>query len=105
MRTMLTLLACLMLAPMATGCSRSGEYCDTVCQCESCSDRDYDECIINYEAAEETASVYGCIDDFDIAHVCVMNNNDCLANNFAPEADCLDDILDVTQCIDANSAL
>jgi hypothetical protein len=105
MRTILTLLACLMVAPLATGCSRSGEYCDLACQCESCSDRDYDECTIKYDASSDTADAYGCSDQFDQVHECVINNNDCIADNFAPEASCLDDIADLSKCIDKNSSL
>jgi hypothetical protein len=105
MRTILTLLACLAVAPVAAGCSRSGEYCDTLCQCESCSDTEYDECVIQYESTEDTADAYGCTDDFDIAHECVMVNNDCVADNFAPELECLDDIADVNDCINDNSSV
>lgn len=105
MRNILLLLSCLVVAPLSAGCSRSGEYCDTACQCENCSDRDYDECVIKYEAAEDTAGAYGCLDHFDRAHDCVMNNNDCIADNFAPELECLDDIGDVDNCIRSNSAI
>lgn len=105
MRIVLTMLACLVLAPAATGCSRAGEYCDLACECEGCSDRDYDECLIEYEATEDTAATYGCSDDFYIAHDCVMVNNDCLADNFTPELECVDDIADVDECIRDNSAI
>jgi len=106
MRTILTLLACLIVAPMTAGCHRSGEICDIICECENCSDRDYDECTIKYDAAEDIASTYGCLDQYDRAYDCVANkSNNCIADNFGPDIDCLDDITDVNKCIDSNSAL
>lgn len=105
MRKILILLAGLVVAPLSTGCSKSGEYCDLACQCENCSDTDYDECVIKYEAAEDTANTYGCADQFDRAHECVLTNNDCLADNFTPELECIDDIGDVDNCIRGNSAI
>jgi hypothetical protein len=103
MKNILLLLASLALA---TGCAgRAGDYCDAACQCEGCSDVEYDECVIQYEATEETAATYGCSVDFDIAHECVMTNNDCIADNFAPELECADDIIDVDECIRDNSAV
>ena len=106
MRNIMLLLACLAAAPVVVGCAgRAGEYCDMACQCEDCSDIEYDECIIQYEASEDAASAYGCDVDFDIAHECVMTNNDCIADNFAPELECIDDIADVDDCIRANSAI
>ncbi len=105
MRNILVLLACLAVAPVVGGCSRAGEYCDAACNCEDCSDTEYDECVIQYEAAEDTAATYGCSDDFLIAHDCVIANNDCVADNFAPELECIDDIADVDDCIRANSAI
>lgn len=104
MRNIMILLACLSLAPL-TACSRAAEFCDLACQCENCSDSEYDECVINWDASEARAETYGCLDQFDRAHECVMTNNDCLADNFTPELECADDILDVEQCVDANSAL
>ena len=105
MRNVMLLLACLAVAPFTSGCNRSSEICDTVCQCENCSDTEYDECIIRYDAQEDIAATYGCLDQYDRAYDCVMTNNDCLADNFAPELECLDDIGDVGSCIDSNSSL
>jgi len=91
---------------MTTGCHRSGEICDIICQCESCSDRDYDECIISYDALEDVAATYGCLDDYDRAYDCVMDQgNNCIADNFIPDADCGNEIADIGECIDDNSAL
>jgi hypothetical protein len=106
MRTILTFLACLALAPLATGCGgAAGEYCELACECERCSDNEYDECIIQYEAAQDTADVYGCDVDYENAHICVLENNDCVNDRFVPELKCLDDLGDVNDCINDNSAV
>jgi hypothetical protein len=105
MRNILLLLACLAVAPVVSGCHRSGEICDLVCDCENCSNTEYDECIIKYDANEDIASTYGCIDQYDRAQDCVVNNHDCVADNFGPQLECLDDIADIGKCIDSNSSL
>lgn len=105
MRTILTLLACLMLAPLTSGCSVAGEYCDVKCQCEDCSDREYDECLIDYEATEDVADAYGCLEDFDRLHVCVIENNDCTLDNFIADVRCSDEGIDLADCINDSSSL
>jgi hypothetical protein len=106
MRTILILLACLLLAPVTAGCHRSADICDLICQCEDCTDREYDECIIDYDATEDISATYGCLDDYDRAYDCVMTkSNNCLNDNFAPDLDCADDINDVSECINDGSAL
>jgi hypothetical protein len=106
MRTILTLLACLALAPLASACGGyAAEYCDAACDCEKCSDNEYEECIIEYESAEDTAATYGCDVDFGYAHDCVILNNDCVADRFGPELECLDDFAEVDECIRDNSAI
>lgn len=108
MRTILTFLACLALAPLATGCSRSGEYCDAKCDCENCSEREYDECLIDYAATEDTADAYGCGDLFLMAHDCTMLHNDCNllgVDVFRHEATCNDEVLDWLDCINDQSSL
>jgi len=106
MRTIFTLLACLALAPLASGChGTASDYCDLACDCEGCSDNQYDECIIKYESGMDTADAYGCSDDWDRAHSCVLTNHDCIADKFTPELSCLDELADVSACIKDNSAI
>lgn len=106
MRTILTLLACLVVAPMTAGCHRSGEICDIICDCEKCSDRGYDECIIRFDATEDIATAHGCSDQFNRAYDCVSaHSTNCKAGDFAPDATCKEDIDGIDQCIASNSAL
>lgn len=106
MRTIWTLLACLALAPVATGCAgRSGEYCDLACDCTECSEREYDECLATYDGAIDQADIYGCDIEFDDAHVCVMENHSCNLDVFLPELECADEFKDLDECIDRGSAL
>jgi len=109
MRTISTFLACLTLMTLAAGCSLSGEYCDARDQCERLSEREYDQCVIDYDALEDTADTYGCGDLFAIAHDCTMVNNSCLRvgniDIFSPEPECSDEIGDWLDCIKGQSSL
>lgn len=109
MRTILTFLACLTFVPLATGCGLSGEYCDARNECERLSEREYDQCIIDQDALEDTADAYGCGDLYAIAHDCTMVNNNCVSVGnveiFGPEAECADEIGDWIDCIKGQSSL
>jgi len=110
MRTILTFLACLTLAPLVTGCSRSSEYCNAKRDCEGSSDRQYDECVIDYDALGDTADAYGCGDLFVTAHECTMLHNDCNVpvlgtKVFRPGSDCSNEIADWLDCIKGHSSL
>src|SRR5262245_29240183 len=109
MRNILTLVASIAFASLATGCSSSGELCDAKCECEGCSEREYDECIILQDAREEEATIYGCADLFDLLHECTMLNNNCNGigniDVFSYETECVDDDLELQECISDNSAI
>jgi hypothetical protein len=109
MRNILTLLACLAFAGVTPGCSGSGEYCDIRCDCEHCSDIEYDECTIIYEGEEDKADAYGCGGEFAAGHDCVVVNNNCTSignlDVFSPETECGDELTDLDDCIRDNSRL
>ncbi len=107
MRTIFTILACLALAPVVSGChGTASEYCDRKCDCEGCSDNKYDECIINYEAGMDAADAYGCSDRFDDLHACQVDNDDCTAGAFLLDVfACGDEATSLTKCESQNSAL
>jgi len=109
MRKILTLVASLAVAPVVTACGTSTEFCDAKCECEGCSEREYDECIIFRDAQQEEASIYGCADLFDLLHECTMLNNNCngvgSVDIFTYETECVDDDLELQECISDNSAI
>ena len=111
MRTIMTFLACFAFVSVSTACSRSAELCEVKCNCEGCSDREYEECLIDQDLQEDLADNYGCGDYFALAHDCTMVNNNCTSipatsiDIFSPEAKCSDEIADWLECIDDNSSL
>ncbi|MDI3282465.1 hypothetical protein [Polyangium sp. 15x6] len=110
MRTPWILLACLALAPLATGCgSLSADLCDLACDCTNCNERQYDECIVEADAAEETASIYGCDVEHEDFSVCVIEEYRCTAGIFGPDPGdllaCVSDANDLAECRDRGSRL
>jgi hypothetical protein len=109
MRNILTLVASLAFASAVTACGSSGEFCDAKCDCEGCSEREYDECVILEDAREEEASIYGCSDLYGLLHECRMLNNNCNGigsiDIFTYESECVDDDAELAECIRDNSAI
>src|SRR6185436_957977 len=48
MRLVSFLASFLTSAALTAGCGGGGSYCDAVCDCNRCSDRDYDICLDDY---------------------------------------------------------
>ena len=68
MKTWLTVVA---MALFTAGCSPSvAGYCDDKCDCEGCSDNDYDECLDKYEDEERHAENRDCLDYWDDLMAC-----------------------------------
>jgi len=108
MQTTRAILACLALSLTAFGCaSQATEYCDLKCDCNGCSDENYDECVILFDARLDKADIYGCTNKFDDLHDCVVVKSDCaLGNNIFDEAiiACADDYADLDACERDSSA-
>lgn len=77
----------------------AGDFCDAFCDCEGCSDREYDSCIVNTEAAIDKAYEYECVDEWDDLEACVLDSADCDGDDFQYDVDCLDDIGDASVCV------
>jgi hypothetical protein len=109
MRPFWPLLACLAFAPLAiltTGCNnKAAEYCDFECDCTRCSARDYDACVVWYEAEEDKASAYDCDPEYDDLHRCVMNNVRCGTFWWDLAVTCGGRFQDVNRCVDRGSRL
>jgi hypothetical protein len=86
------------------GCSGNAVLiCDEVCDCEDCSDREYDDCVNDYEAQIDTADVYGCIDDADAYWECAIEHYDCIDRHWTPGGQCASDGDDLNHCLDGRS--
>jgi hypothetical protein len=108
MQTLRALFACIALAASTAAChGQASEYCDVKCDCIGCSDANYDECVINYEAQADTADAYDCGDKFDDRHECIMSKYDCVSaiDVFDEGAvACADDYADLAKCVDDGSS-
>jgi hypothetical protein len=54
-----------------------GDACDDYCDCQGCSDRDYDECVDQLEDVERDADYRGCNDEYDDLLGCVGDTGYC----------------------------
>ncbi|TKD08375.1 hypothetical protein [Polyangium fumosum] len=110
MKTQWILLAALALTPLATGCgSVVTDACDKICDCQDCTEREYDECLVEGDAAQETASIYGCDAEYEELTICVIEEYRCTAGVWAPDPTdllaCVSDANDLGQCRDRGSRL
>ena len=106
MKNGLSFLLVLTLGIFASACKgTSGELCDIICDCEGCNDNEYDECIIDADAGEDTASAYDCSAEYDDYAACALEDNDCVDDNFVVDADCAGEAEDYLECLDDGSDL
>ena len=64
-------IALLTLALATLGCGPSEEaVCDLKCDCEGCSDSEYDECLDKYDDELRAAEREDCVDDWDELMAC-----------------------------------
>lgn len=74
--TLILLLA--LLVPTFAGCGYDAEdLCDDGCDCEGCSDFEYDECVDRIEDAEREADYQGCLDQHDDLMACLNDEFRC----------------------------
>ena len=69
------------LALAASGLTACGgsisSICDAICDCEGCSDDEYDECIDEGEDQEHDADREGCLDQYDELVACLDEEAEC----------------------------
>lgn len=64
------------------GCRTDAEaICDDKCECEGCSDRQYDDCNIDALNKESEADAKGCLDFYDDLKACEYDTGTCTAGN------------------------
>lgn len=106
MKKGLSFLLLVALGAFSAGCKgTSGEYCDLVCDCEGCNDEEYDECVIQADAGEDTASAYDCSAEYDEYFACAIEDNDCDNDNFVVDSGCAGEAEDYLECLDDGSDL
>jgi hypothetical protein len=97
-------LAVLGIAVLVGGCAgRATEICDLECECEHCSDREYERCRINVNEALDRADAY--TDQADALFQCALDSGHCHTDVFVYDDHCAFDVEDLALCEDRNSAL
>jgi hypothetical protein len=100
------LLAALLLGLGLPACAGpAGEYCDLACECQGCSDREYDECVVYAQEQIDLANAYDCGDDIDAVIECSLDRNHCDNDVFYADDSCQNDVEDLGHCIADNSSL
>jgi hypothetical protein len=103
-------LAVLGLVALGTGCAgRATEICDLQCECEHCSDAEYERCRINVNEGLDVADAYDCTDEADRLYQCAIDSGHCHnvggSDHFVYDDHCAFDLEDLALCEDRNSAL
>jgi hypothetical protein len=107
MRVALHALALLLVGAAAvTSCKdAASEFCDEYCDCENCSDRERERCVVDTEEQIDVASAYDCDDERDLVDECILAKFDCKENHFEyPKGtECGKEYDALTKCIDRGS--
>ena len=88
------------------GCpGRAVEWCDLQCDCEHCSEHEYEKCVIDVNEQLDVADAYGCTDQADRLYECAMDEGHCANDHWVTDDYCGGDWTDTLQCIDINSSI
>ncbi len=69
--------------PMAAGCrSNETELCEAECDCRGCSDRDFDNCLRDYDNDFEKSDRNGCPGLYDELVACRVDTYECRGTDF-----------------------
>jgi len=91
------LLLALLLPP---ACSKAAEYCDLRCACELCNNQEHEECVIEKAADLETASIYGCVVEYNSFLDCTMDRSECDEYSWSLSGDdCADEREEHEECV------
>jgi hypothetical protein len=87
-----------------SGCAdRAGNWCDMQCQCEGCTDHDYEKCKIDVNEQLDEADAYGCSDQADSTYNCVIDRGHCVNRHLVTDDVCAAEYQDALLCVAANS--
>lgn len=80
------------------GCGPSiGAYCNEVCDCQGCSDKELDECVDNIDDAKRAAENEGCSSQFDAVLSCAKDELTC-QNDIASADGCESEAEELYKC-------
>ena len=81
-------LALFALVPFLPMCGPGAiAFCDAACDCRGCSDRDYDECVDDFDIDVRRADRLGCGDLFDDYANCVVSGDGCRGTDYDHDCD------------------
>jgi len=98
LKRMMSALAC--AAALATvGCGpSSSSLCDLACECEGCSNSQYDECVDDLDDGARDAEREECEAEYDDYLACLDDTGECRGDDF--ETHCGDEKDDLKNCLD-----
>ena len=100
------LLLCTLAAGGALGCADpAADACDAYCDCHGCNDREYDECIIEVDAALDIADVYGCDEEAEELWACAVDRGYCENQQWRYDDVCAVEDDAVDWCVSRSSML
>jgi hypothetical protein len=105
-RSFLPALALALLAPFATGCgSLVEDRIDTICNCEDCGDREFEENEIRVNADYDVAATYDCIELIEPYWECQIDRHECKDRQYKDDdEECKSEREQYFQCLDAKSS-
>jgi hypothetical protein len=77
------------------------DLCDDGCDCEGCSDREYEECVDDMEDIEREVEDEGCEAEMSEYASCLLDNAECHGNDYDIDyGDCDHEADDFYDCMD-----
>ena len=78
----------------------AGALCDEFCECEGCSDSEYDECVDELEDDEREADNEGCLDQYDDLLACYDDEAECRDGDHFDADGCGPEQKNLNECLD-----
>jgi len=105
-KSFLPAVALALLAPFATGCGNLVEdRIDTICNCEDCGERDFEEYEIKVNADWEVAQTYDCTELIEPYWECQLERHECNDRRYSDDNDeCKSEFEQYGQCLEAKSS-
>jgi hypothetical protein len=93
-----------LLTPLGCG-SVYTDRCDAICDCESCGDRQREECDLATLAEADVAAAYDCVELLDDYFECQLQEYECKDNEYRDDNDnCRREWQEYRECKDARSS-